>query len=62
MEKKQTRVMEKLFISEFSEDFFTGRCQSEEGLEDFIRGCADKVKERKEKKRGASGTAYWMWQ
>ncbi len=49
MEKKQTRVKEKLFISEFSEDFFTGRCQSEEGLEDFIRGCADKVKERKEK-------------
>ncbi len=51
MEKKATFGKEELFISEFSDDFFKKRLQSDDGLEDFIRECSDEV-ENREKKGG----------
>lgn len=46
MGKKAMLGKEKLFISEFSDDYFKRRLQPEEDLEKFIRGCSDEVKER----------------
>lgn len=46
MDKKGLLEKEGLFISEFTDDFFKRKLQSESGLEEFIRGCADKVKKR----------------
>lgn len=52
MNKKELFEKEKLFISEFTDDFFESKLKKEEGLEEWIQECANEVLELQGKEEG----------